>query len=481
MRSPRLLERNDETAGFVPILLANLVPLVGVVALEWDPETLVVIYGVELLLSLLLAGGTALFAQRPPPDRDGVVSASDALLTGKRGTLRPFESLPPIHVRNVPFALGVVVSVTLYAVVFGVIAYIGFQGEWTLESTAVLLSVSVLLVGQFLETRRQYFHGRRYERVSPYAVIETPARQVFALLFALAFVGVTVGLAIGSTAVLVIVVCVKLAVEWSAYRANRTDEDTNRFVDRFVAWFADPEPSDALDPVRAPTTPPETRVRPARTVVLEGLFVALLATAVYTIFFAGVWLFVVLVVVVWTGSVTVFWIGVVATVLLVIAVIAVQYIMYYLEYGTLEYQRRDDHLVAYDRFLAEPQWAVRIDEIRIATIEQDRLFDRLLGTRTIRVTAGWGSGKTDRLLGPVAEPDRVAEAFELPLETIALEPIDRRFAVGSVVMVVAGVLAGTVAFLAPDTLEEFEDGVLAGAFLLLFLASHLWHRAVPDG
>jgi hypothetical protein len=75
--------------GFGPILLANLVPLVGVARFGWDPGTLVVVYGLELLFTFPFAGVKALFARRSPrTDHDGsnVISVSSDL-TETRGSI----------------------------------------------------------------------------------------------------------------------------------------------------------------------------------------------------------------------------------------------------------------------------------------------------------------------------------------------------------------------------------------------------------
>ena len=58
--------RHRPRFGFGSILLANLIPLVGVLWLGWDPATLVMIYALELLFTFPLAGLKAVFAGRPP-------------------------------------------------------------------------------------------------------------------------------------------------------------------------------------------------------------------------------------------------------------------------------------------------------------------------------------------------------------------------------------------------------------------------------
>lgn len=459
--------------GFVPILLANLLPLVGVVWLEWDPATLVLIYGLEVLFSLLLASVKALFAGRPPPaEREGILSTSGAFLTGKRGSFRPVEWLPPIYPRNAPFALGALVVCTLYGVFFGGLVFVAFEGLDELSVSAVALSVLALVVGQLVETGREYLGNRQYERVSAYAVIETPARQLFVLLFALAFVGLAAGLTVGGPAVLVVVVCVKLLVEWSTYHATHTDGE----VGRISAWLAGPESEAGVEPVQVPETPPGARVRPARFVVLEGVALALVATIVYALVFAAVWGVVVLVAVVLTDSVTVFWLGVAASLLLVVGIFAVRFAQHFLEYATLEYQRRGDTLVVYDRVLEEPQWAVPIEEIREVTVVQDRLVDRLAGTRTFAVTTGWGSSEQVRRIGPFEDPDGVVSTLELPLESTDLEPMDRRLAVGSLALTGLIVLAGVAVLVvqgpSSDALVVLAVGLL-GSWTL-------WDRAYPE-
>ncbi|WP_370515819.1 DUF6498-containing protein, partial [Halapricum sp. CBA1109] len=95
---PSVSGRALRPSGFAPVLLANLLPLVGVLAFGWNPATLLVVYAAEVLVSFPIAALKALFAaKRPPSDRDGVVSVGDAVLTGKRGSVRPVAWLPPIY------------------------------------------------------------------------------------------------------------------------------------------------------------------------------------------------------------------------------------------------------------------------------------------------------------------------------------------------------------------------------------------------
>ena len=477
MRSLRPPTRGDADA-FLPTLLANLLPLLGVVALEWNPATLVVVYGLEVLLSLVVAAGQALFAQRSPPENpDGVLTISEAHLSDKRGSVRPIERLPPIYPRNVPFALGVSTLVAMYMLFFGALLTAIVDAPAELARPDVPLSVVALVGGHLAETKREYFDERGYERVSPYAVIETPARQLFVVLIAI----VPLGLALGSTAALALVVGAKLLVEWSSHRASRDESDGNRFVDRFVGWFAGPTDAAAREePVDAPSSPPAVRVRPDRTaVVLEGAFLGCWRLAGYLPFAGIVWFVALLTVVAWLDSPLVFWVGVAGFLAALAALAAIQFVRYYLAVGTLEYQRRDDHLVAYDRLVEEPQWAVPIDHLRNVAVVNDRFVDRLLGTRTIRVATGWGARERERRLGPVADPDRLVEGFDLPLSTTDLEPLDRRLAGAAVVLAVGIALTTVAVFVAGASLEARVDALWI-APAAMALPWWLWKRACPD-
>lgn len=61
-----------------------------------------------------------------------------------------------------------------------------------------------------------------------------------------------------------------------------------------------------------------------------------------------------------------------------------------LTYAPVEYRQYRDRLVAYDVWLDELQWAVSVDRLRDASVVHTRLPDRLFGTRTVELTAGFG-------------------------------------------------------------------------------------------
>lgn len=462
----------SDRVAFAPILLANLLPLAGVLALGWEPVTLVLIYGLEVLLSLLLASVKALFAARPPrADReDGVLSVSSGLLVERRGSLRPVEWLPPIPLRNVSFALTVLYTTPVYAFFFGTFLYVVFEPGPELLGLEVLVGVGALFAGQLAELSQQYVRRRQYERVSPYAAIETPARQVFVVIFALG----TLGFALGSTGALVLVVLVKVLFEWATFRADGGDEPS-----RFLAWFAGPaESDDELEPVDIPSTEPTGRARPDRNaVVRNALYRAGKRTVGHLPMVAIAGVLVVLSLSSLLESSLVVPLGVLALVSLVVAAVTIHAVTYALAYATLEYQRRGAYLVAHDRLVEEPQWATRVDELRDVKLVGDRLADRLLGSRTIRVTTGWGETERDRHLGPFVDPDEVVSTLELPLEVTALEPMERKRAMGAVTLLTIAALSVVATAYVPNGVA-FLTQVLA--FGLLLVALWLWQEAFPD-
>ncbi|WP_363463248.1 DUF6498-containing protein [Halogeometricum borinquense] len=207
------LERPPNGVRFVPILLVNLVPLVGVIQFGWKPATLVAVYGLEVFLSFPLAGVKALFAQRPPrTDGDGMFSVSNANLTKKRGNVELASWLPPLHLRSVPFTMTVLGGSIGYVVLLWLILFEGTPVEKALARPGVVIGVVSLVTGQVVEIGRDNFYDGRYETVSPYTVIEMPARQAFFLcifLFVPRPKGESVVIVLGAF------VLVKLLIEWS--------------------------------------------------------------------------------------------------------------------------------------------------------------------------------------------------------------------------------------------------------------------------
>ncbi|GAB6878324.1 hypothetical protein JCM17823_05980 [Halorubrum gandharaense] len=452
----------------------------GVLRFNWDPATLVVIYALELLFTFPLAGVKALFAGRPPrTDHDGtsVVSVSSEL-TAVRGSVKLVSWLPPVYPRNLPFATAVINGAVWFLIAGGVVLSSVVPVGNVLTSPEVLVSALALIVGQSVETWRDYLQDG-HETASAYSVIETPARQAFFLTFVLM---VTPGIGVvGVEGVLSVIVLVKLLIEWSAFRA--TTDGTGRLT----GWLSGPEPMTAdPDPVEIPDCDIDARISTHRR--------AALYTAVFDVggrlapFAVMPFIFVWFVVMILLGDgAAPIVAGAISVAILVafLGYLAMRVLMEYLQYGSLEYRRYGDRLVAYDTLLAEPQWSASIAALRDVQVVPDRFADRLLGTRTIAITTGWGDDETRRYLGPTADADRLVEAFELPVRTTELDPLDRRPAALVIICLVA--LGGAIGGLAIGpwvTLEELLFGGLTyGVFgipIIGLILRLLWVQSYPE-
>ncbi|MDS0295318.1 DUF6498-containing protein [Halogeometricum luteum] len=420
--------------GFLPVLAANVLPLAGVVWFGWEPETLVAVYALELLVMLPFAGVKALFAGQPPAsDREnGVFSVSESDLAGKRGSVIVHDRLPPVYPRNVPFTVAVVsggvwVGFFVLAPVSEVVAVLDILGR-----PGVLLSVVGLVAGQVVETAHTYFLSGRYAEVSPYAVVEIPARQ--GLFLSMLLFVVTLG---GPTSVLVAFVVVKVLVEWSGVRAERGG------TGRLTGWLSGPDSDTTTDSLDVPAG------RPSATVGVDRRSVA--AAAVWRVVSETGPFYVVLAGFVWLGvpaflgggapSLSLWIASGLAGLLLLGLMLAGDIVEVVLVDRWTTYYRIEDLLVVHDRLTDEPQWTTPLDELRDATVVETRPSDRYFGTRTITVTTGWDTDETERTLGPVSDPNAFVQTFDIPLQSTGLSPLDRRFvgaAVGSAALIAVG-------------------------------------------
>lgn len=427
--------RRQGLLNSAPILVANLFPPVAVLRFGWPPETLVVVYLLELLFSFPLAGAKALFARRLPRGDNGdssLVEVSSGL-TGKRGSVEVASRLPPVYLRDLPFAAAVVTGATWFVIITGVAFSNVFTIADALARPGVLFGVATLVVGQSVEAWRDYVRDGGYETASPHSVVETATRQaVFVAVLLLVVPGADGLDAVGS---LVVLVSGKLLVEWSARRARHGGGG------RITGWLSGPDATrEPPDPVAVPDDPPDASVPTAgRAALYTGLFDVLGRVAPFAaVPFVFVWL-TLLASLEDPSSFVALALGL-GLLALYLGYLGAAIAAFYPGYGWLEYRRYGDRLVAYDTLVEEPQWSAAVDRLRDVRVVPDRLPDRLLGTRTVAVTTGWGDDEARRDVGPVADPDALVDAFELPVRTGDLGPLRR-----APVVVVLGCLAGLVA------------------------------------
>jgi hypothetical protein len=176
-------------------------------------------------------------------------------------------------------------------------------------------------------------------------------------------------------------------------------------------------------------------------------------------------------------------VGVVVAAVFVASLVA-SVLEYYLCHGHLEYRRYGDRIVAHDALLDEPQWSTSFDVLRDVDVVPDSLPERLLDTRTVTATTGWGDDETSRRIGPVDDPETLVELFDLPVRTTELEPLDRRPVAVVIACLVALGAAVVAIVLGPwfSAAQLFAQGIVFVTFGLPFLAlafKSVWVQAYP--
>lgn len=470
-------DRVARRTGFTPTLLANLFPLVGVIWFGWNPTTLLVVYALELLVSLPLAGAAALFAERPPRiNRNGsaVISVSDDL-SGRRGSVRIAEWLPPVYPRNLPFASAIVLAAVFLGIVLGIALSNVPTVAPALGRTDVIGSTVALVIGSAVETWRERVHGDRRD-ASPYAVIETPARQALFVVFILLIVA---GFdSTGPVGVLVALVAGKLLVEWSGHQVARGDSG------RLASWLSGPDAAEASpNSISVPNGAPDVRIpTDNRAVLYTGVLSVGSRLAPFVLLpFAFLWFAVLSLVGDAPRSLTLG--SGLAVAVLFVGYLVSRVAIFYLEYATLEYRQYGEQLVAHDTLVDAPQWSSSIGTLHGTEVITDRLPDRLLGTRTVAVTTGPDDGTTERHLGPVRDYERLVSALKLPVRT-DFEPLDRRPVLAIVVCLVGSVIAFAVVAVGPwlSADELFGRLLVYGPFTVPMASLPLrfvWNRAYP--
>ena len=440
------------------LVVANLLPLVGVVVWNWDVSTLLVLYYVEGVSTTLVAGVKVLFAERASREF-GTSNQPLAELREKRGGWVPRRGWPPMYVRNVPFALTVLGVFTFVWLGYGVV--LSFTVAVRLEtvlSTVLVVNAAVLLVSHLVEFRTEYIGSGECATVSARMVAATPARQLLLLICLVPFAGL-VGSGAGDL-LLGAVVCAKLAAELAGFYAEHAGRPSGRIGRLLVGPRDTSAPPPELD---LPDRRPDARVRPdTRAVLLGGLAPILTGFASRPGYLAGVVL---------VFGVLVFSPTVVAAAATALALVAAgKLASHYLRYGTVEYQRRGEQLVAYDTALDEPQWATTVTSLD-GVSAANHISDRVLGTTTLSI-AGIESDERDGVkLGPVANATEAVARLDLPVDDAALQrpSADHEVLAVAVVLGLCFAFVPVGLFVAPGVETKTAVGVtlLLGPFFLV--------------
>lgn len=386
----RLAPRPSRRVALLGIVLANSIPVVGVVALGWNAAALVLLYWLELGVDSLWALVRALFAGRPPDlDRGG-------LLVGPLAARRPALSVPRtglrIHLTTL-VTLPIAAAVLSVALLFGAtvaVAPLGTPPDDVLAS--VLLATAGIFCATGGTTLWEYFYRGGYRSHSSGTAI---AGVFFRIATAFVTVVVTVGAIAAASAdspdaelgtldpaavglpILLVIVGLKFGSDLLGAYSDRLAVYFESF-DREYGWAEPPSEPTIVD--RSLSDAPR-RVRPTRWGRLLGgplrlprhpgaLSLGAMGLAVAALFaIGGVWRTVALL----------------AAASLAVPVVLVS-LDHLLRYGALEYRVAPEGgaVVAYDRLFGTALWRVEAWDERALRVERTPV-DALLGTETVTI------------------------------------------------------------------------------------------------
>jgi len=328
-------------------------------------------------------------------------------------------------------------------------------------SVDLVVGVTALAVAHAESFRSDYLGDARYADVSAREILRTPAQLTLALV-PIAFFGLAGG---GPNAVLVAVVVGKTVLSVSRVSTGPLGRALRSLADR----LSTDEPMSTDRPeIATPDAPVDARVTVRRRPVLLGSLAAVamgFVSRVVLFLVAGV------VAAIAAGRIRL----AAAGVLVLVTAAAARVGSYVLRYGTIEYQRRGDRLVAYDTVLDAPQWSVPIGSAtRFETT--NAIPDRLLGTGTLRVSGVEGAPGDTVQFGPVDDLERAVETLGLPVEPEARPERDPAVILAGVGLAASfgAVPVALFASAAVGAGEAVAIIVALGPFFLLPIGAALW-------
>ncbi|WP_245575952.1 DUF6498-containing protein [Haloplanus natans] len=437
--------------------VANLVPLVGVLTLGWNVYSLLTLYWIEGLVTVLLAAAKALFAERGSPGLPDIEPLHE--LREKRGGWRPLSRLPAVYPRNVPFAASILGFWTV-AVLPASVLYWLTAAPVIRPSLSLLVGGVGLVITQLHEFLSDYLAGQEYADVSAQEILREPLQ--------LGLVTLTVGLLAsagdrsGGLVLLTGIVVVKTAT--SVYRlvTDHTDLPVPSVLDgAFGGSHAEPRPD-----IDTPDGPVRGRISVDAAPVLLGslpmvafgfahrsTFAILIGLAFAALTGGSVWLIIGLV--------------------FVLVVAGARIGSYYLRYGTIEYRRYEKRLVAYDTALGAVQWTAPVDSATFSI--RNAIPDRLLDTGTLAVS-GVDPDDRDAQLGPVTDLDATIETLELPVSDPARPERDSAVIASALLLALSflAVPAGLAVSPNVDTAQLIGLAIGVGPIFLLPVVLMIW-------
>jgi hypothetical protein len=394
------------------LLVSNLLPIAGVVALGWNAAALMTLYWFELGIASFWALVRALFAGRPSEVEP------DALIAGPLAQRRIGLSVPLTGVRIRLSSLVVLpVAAPLLAVVWLFVGglTVGVVTDGGLAPAAldtVTLAVFAVFVSEGATTLVEYFGRGEYRDHSAQTAVRGVIARGAALFFGAVFTVTLVGVAtldgdapisaLDPDAVglplLLGVIGLKAAVDLAGLYRERLDAfDKSQALD--LGFSYDPPTAESVDgsldgPVDAVRLPRRSRFAGALATVLvhPGLcWLAAVPAFVAALFAIGGD---------WTTVAVLS--GVAVAVPLSLAAVDHE-----LRYGLVAYRAGDDALVARDRLFGATLWRVESWDEAGLRVERTRL-DRRLGTETVVIEL---RDEEHRIPG-LSDPEPVLSVFD---------------------------------------------------------------------
>jgi hypothetical protein len=394
------------------LLVSNLLPIAGVVALGWNAAALMTLYWFELGIASFWALVRALFAGRPSEVEP------DALIAGPLAQRRIGLSVPLTGVRIRLSSLVVLpVAAPLLAVVWLFVGglTVGVVTDGGLAPAAldtVTLAVFAVFVSEGATTLVEYFGRGEYRDHSAQTAVRGVIARGAALFFGAVFTVTLVGVAtldgdapisaLDPDAVglplLLGVIGLKAAVDLAGLYRERLDAfDESQALD--LGFSYDPPTAESVDgsldgPVDAVRLPRRSRFAGALATVPvhPGLcWLAAVPAFVAALFAIGGD---------WTTVAVLS--GVAVAVPLSLAAVDHE-----LRYGLVAYRAGDDALVARDRLFGATLWRVESWDEAGLRVERTRL-DRRLGTETVVIEL---RDEEHRIPG-LSDPEPVLSVFD---------------------------------------------------------------------
>ncbi|WP_066415798.1 DUF6498-containing protein [Halorubrum aethiopicum] len=181
------------------VLVTHLFLVVGIVFFRWNLGEIVLVYLVDVAVTLVLFGTAALFAARPIEDGEAEKWREEPTPI----EIAPF--LPPLYGRNVRLVASELFRGGFFLCFFAAIALSLF--DWTLSSlrsTSIGVTVLAVCGSQLARVWRQCIAGESYRDRSPADAIGLALRPIGRLIVIALYVVAPVTAALGVTLILLL-------------------------------------------------------------------------------------------------------------------------------------------------------------------------------------------------------------------------------------------------------------------------------------